>query len=105
MVSEQPTSDFIRQTADGVNLYIHLQPRASRCEICGTQGDALKVRLTSPPVDDAANRQLTEFVAKTLGIARSKVTIISGARSRHKTLLISEIDVTVARRKLLNEPP
>jgi uncharacterized protein (TIGR00251 family) len=76
-----------------VSRNVHLQPRASRCEICGVQGDSLRVRITSPPVDDAANRQLTEFIAKTLGIAKSRVAIISGAKSRHKTVLISGVEI------------
>lgn len=83
-----PSALLISETADGASFSVHVQPRASRMEICGIQGSELKVRLTSPPVDDAANRQLEEFIAKTLGIAKSKVTVTSGAKSRHKKLLV-----------------
>lgn len=93
MASEPQLPDFVRQTTEGVTLNVHLQPRASRCEICSIQGNSLKVRLTSPPVDDAANRQLTEFIAKSLKIAKSRVAIIAGAKSRHKTLLIADADM------------
>lgn len=97
MASEPSLPDFIRQTAEGVTLNLHLQPRASRCELCGVQGGALRVRITSPPVDDAANRQLAEFIAKILGIAKSKVSIIAGAKSRHKTILIEDVDIAAVK--------
>jgi uncharacterized protein (TIGR00251 family) len=92
----------IASTTEGVSFSVHVQPRASRMEICGMQGDALKVRLTSPPVEDAANRQLEEFIAKTLGIAKSKVSVISGTKSRQKRLLIRGVDATTIA-AILNE--
>jgi len=82
-------AEAIRGTDDGVMLRIHLQPRASRTEICGVHGDELKVRVTSPPVDDAANKLCIEFFANVFSVAKSRVTITAGARSRHKTLRIS----------------
>ncbi len=81
----------ISDTADGATFSVHVQPRASRMEICGIQGDSLKVRLTSPPVDDAANRQLEEFIAKRLRLAKSKVSVISGSKSRHKRVLVRDM--------------
>jgi uncharacterized protein (TIGR00251 family) len=81
----------IAAVADGSTVRVHLQPRASRTEICGVHGDELKVRVTSPPVDDAANRLCIEFFAKLNKVAKSRVTIISGSRSRHKTIHISGI--------------
>ena len=70
---------------------VHVQPRASRNEICGLQGNELKLRLTSPPVEDAANRLCIEFLAKQLGVAKSNVSIIAGAKSRHKTIRVTGI--------------
>ncbi|KAF0219184.1 MAG: hypothetical protein FD174_2270 [Geobacteraceae bacterium] len=81
----------ITETADGVTFNIHVQPRASCNEICGIQGEEIKLRLTSPPVEDAANKLCIEFLAKLLGVAKSRVTIIAGARSRHKTVRVSGI--------------
>jgi uncharacterized protein (TIGR00251 family) len=85
----------IASTGEGATFPVHVQPRASRMEICGMHDGALKVRLTSPPVDDAANRQLEEFIAKTLGVAKSKVSVISGTRSRHKKLLVRGVDTEI----------
>jgi uncharacterized protein (TIGR00251 family) len=62
--------------------------------VCGIQGDELKVRLTSPPVEDAANKLCMEFLAKLLGVAKSRVSIIAGAKSRHKTIKV--IGITAA---------
>lgn len=86
-----PSPLRISETAAGVTFTVHLQPRACRNEICGIQGEELKVRLTSPPVEDAANRQCVEFLAKLLGVAKSRVAIVAGAKSRHKTVRISGI--------------
>ncbi len=80
---------LITGTSDCAIIRLHLQPRASRTEFCGLQGNELKVRVTSPPVDDAANRLCTEFFAKAFKTAKSNITIISGQKSRHKRLQIS----------------
>jgi len=80
---------LISGTHDAAVIRLHLQPRASKTELCGIQGDELKVRVTSPPVDDAANRLCTDFFAKILKTAKSNVTIISGQKSRHKRLRIA----------------
>ena len=79
---------LISGTSGAAIIRLHLQPRASKTELCGVQGDELRVRVTSPPVDDAANRLCTEFFAKAFKTAKSNVTIISGHKSRHKRLHI-----------------
>ncbi len=74
---------------DGIVLTLHIQPRASKNEVCGIHGDALKVRLTSPPVDGAANKLCREFLAELFGVPKSAVEIISGEASRHKRARIA----------------
>jgi uncharacterized protein (TIGR00251 family) len=74
---------------DGIVLSLHIQPRSSRNEVCGVHGDALKVRLTSPPVDGAANKLCREFLAKLFDVPKSAVEIISGETSRHKRVRIA----------------
>ena len=90
-MSEEFPEGLITGTPYCAIIRLHLQPRASRTEICGFQGNELKVRVTSPPVDDAANCLCTEFFAKVFKTAKSNVTIISGQKSRHKRLRISGI--------------
>jgi uncharacterized protein (TIGR00251 family) len=95
--SENASTLVCNETNDGVTFTIHVQPRASRNEICGIHGGELKVRLTAPPVDDAANRLCVEFLAKRLDISKSQVVVVNGHKSRHKLIRISGID----RRRLL----
>ena len=80
--------EVISGAEDRVVIRLHLQPRASKTEICGFQGDELKVRVTSPPVDDAANRLCIELFSRIFRTAKSNITIISGHKSRHKRLQI-----------------
>src|SRR5690349_11273053 len=89
MSTEPPT--LVAELADGVSFRIHLQPRASRTEITGIQGEEIKMRVTSPPVDDAANLLCIEFLARRLGVAKSKVSIVAGSKSRHKTIKVSGV--------------
>lgn len=70
-----------------VTLYV--QPRASKTEVAGSHDGCIKVRVAAPPADGAANRALIEFVAQRLGIAKSRVRLVSGESSRRK---IVEID-------------
>jgi uncharacterized protein (TIGR00251 family) len=93
-------ADCLTPTDGGILLDIHVQPRASRNELAGMQGDALKVRLTSPPVDGAANKLCREFFAKRLGVAKSRITLVSGDKSRHKRLFIEGVTPGEARQKL-----
>lgn len=80
---------FLTTIDDDVILSVYIQPRASKNHICGIQGGELKIRLTSPPVDGAANRLCREFIADLFDVAKSSVEIISGDTSRHKRIRIS----------------
>lgn len=65
-----------------------LQPQASKNEVCGWQGEYLKVRLTSPPVDGQANKQLLVYMAELFSVSRSYVALLSGDKSRFKQIAI-----------------
>jgi uncharacterized protein (TIGR00251 family) len=80
---------FCAVSTDGIILSLHIQPRASKNEICGVQDNSLKIRLTSPPVDGAANKLCREFLAGLFKVSKSAVEIISGETSRHKRVRIS----------------
>jgi uncharacterized protein (TIGR00251 family) len=71
-----------------VRFSVRVQPRASKTEIAGIHGDALKVRLSAPPVDGAANDALVEFLARIFSVARRDVTILAGESSRSKIVEI-----------------
>jgi uncharacterized protein (TIGR00251 family) len=71
-----------------LTLTILVQPRASRSEIVGPHGDALKVRLAAAPVDGAANEELVRLLAKEYGVPKSAVEIVGGFASRRKMVRI-----------------
>src|SRR5437667_6048934 len=79
----------VRVQPDGVVvLSVKVQPRASSNEICEAVGNELKVRITAPPVDSAANEALVRFLSEKLGCPASSVRLLRGASSRHKTVAI-----------------
>jgi len=80
---------WFSETPDGVILRVLIQPRASRTEVVGLHGEPprLKIRISAPPVDGAANDTVVEFLAKTLGCARRDIELIRGASSRKKDFL------------------
>ncbi|MGQ0643263.1 MAG: DUF167 domain-containing protein [Gemmatimonadaceae bacterium] len=69
---------------DGVRFSVHVQPRASRSEVRGVHNGALRVRLQAPPVDGAANAELVELLASSLGVPRRSVRVIAGEAARWK---------------------
>lgn len=73
-----------------LTLRLKIQPRTSRCEVSGLYGDRMKIKLTSPPVDGAANEELIAFLSKSFGVAKSKVQLLRGETSRDKDCLIEE---------------
>lgn len=91
---------FIKEAAGGIYLFIKVQPRASKNEIRGMQGNELKISITAPPVDSAANQALIEFMARQLNCSRSAIQIAKGNTSRHKTLFVSGVSAVNAANKL-----
>lgn len=83
------TAPWLRPVADGVELHLFVQPRASRDQLVGVQGDELKVRLAAPPVDGAANAACCAFIAKLCKLPKGRVRLVAGESSRHKRLLLS----------------
>ena len=76
-------------TPQGVLLRVHLQPRAAHDRVVGLHGEALKIALTAPPVENAANAALLAFLAALLQVPRASVSLMSGAKSREKRVLVS----------------
>lgn len=70
-------------------LTLHIQPGASRTEVAGLHGDALKVRVASPPVDGKANATLLDFLAEVFGVPRRDVTLVRGETSRAKVVRVA----------------
>ena len=79
---------FLRDQPDGVYLTVKLQPRASRNGIEPSSGEELRVRVTAPPVDSAANEALVRLLADFFACPRNAVQLVRGHTARHKTLCI-----------------
>ncbi|MEW5736993.1 MAG: DUF167 domain-containing protein [Thermodesulfobacteriota bacterium] len=82
----------IKENKIGISFPVRVTPRASATRAEGLSENALKLRLTAPPVENAANRAVLEFFAKTLGIAKSNLSISAGDKSRNKTVLVEVQD-------------
>ncbi|HEX6574445.1 MAG TPA: DUF167 domain-containing protein [Gemmatimonadaceae bacterium] len=81
----------VREGVNVVRFGVHVQPRASKTEITGVHGAALKVRLHSPPVDGAANEELIIFLAHELDVPKRAVRIVAGQSSRAKTVEVDGV--------------
>lgn len=93
-------SFVVTERADGaVRFAVRVQPRASRSGIEGVHGEALKVRLSAPPVDGAANEALVALLADALGVGRREVRVVSGGTSRSK--IVEVVGATGARVRAL----
>ncbi len=79
---------MLKDHPEGLVLSVRVQPKASKNAVRGVHGEALKIALTAPPVEGAANKALIAFVAKGLGIPKASVAILSGQTSRNKRLLL-----------------
>lgn len=90
----------IHETDAGVSFAIKVHPRARKNAITGELGDALKVSLTTPPVDGRANEACINFFAKLLNVPRSSVTIASGLTSRNKAIRVAGVSAADLRRSI-----
>jgi len=77
-----------RQTADGITIDIWVMPRSSRDSVGGIHGDRLKVAVSAPPVDGAANDAVCIAIAKAFSVPKSRVEVIFGHKGRQKTLAV-----------------
>jgi uncharacterized protein (TIGR00251 family) len=85
--------NWMTATEAGVILAVRVVPRASRSELQGIHGDALKIRLQAPPVEGKANRELVEFIAEALGVSRSSIEILTGDTNRNKRVLVRGVSM------------
>jgi uncharacterized protein len=91
---------FLHVQPDGVLLSVKLQPRASANEIGEALGSELRIKVTAPPVEAAANEALLRLLAQQLHCPRNRVDIVRGHTSRHKTVKLYGISPEEAAGKL-----
>ena len=78
----------VRDTANGAQFALRVQPRASRNAIVGTMGDAVKLAITAPPVDGKANHAVVEYLSDLFRVPKSSVVIVSGETGRNKLIAV-----------------
>ena len=88
MADRVNTPGFVKPVPDGVSLSLKVQPRAARNEIGEIAGDELKIKVTAPPVDSAANEAVHRLLAEALDLPRGAVQLVRGNASRHKQVLV-----------------
>lgn len=91
---------LVRETKNGLSFDIHVNPHASRAGIAGISEGVLKVKVTAPPVEGAANEACIGLLSKKMGLRKSQIKISAGARGRKKTILVSEISKTDLEQKI-----
>jgi len=74
-------------------IRVRVLPRTSKNQIVGMDGGVFKVKLTAPPVEGKANKALVQFLAKKLGLPKRGIEIVSGERSREKSIRINGLSV------------
>lgn len=90
----------LRETKNGVSFDIHVNPHASRAGIAGLAEGMLKVKVTAPPVEGAANEAVIALLSKKLGLRKSQMKISAGAKGRKKTILVGDISRSDLERKI-----
>jgi hypothetical protein len=91
---------LFRDTPQGATFSVKVHPRANKNAITGEVGDALKLSLTAPPVEGAANDACVRFLAKLLDLPRSSVTIAAGESSRQKLIRVAGLTAAEVERRL-----
>ena len=89
---------MIREHKDGVTIAVRAQPGAKRTKVVGIHGQEpesqLKIAVQAPPVEGRANEALIAVLAETLGVAKSKITLLAGELSRSKVFLVRGVSAT-----------
>lgn len=101
----QETQIKVNPCENGIRFSAVIQPRASINEVSGIHNNSLKIRLTSPPIDGAANKTCIKFLAKWLGVSPSSVCIVAGLSNKNKTIEISNMDESAFLKKLNEKLP
>jgi uncharacterized protein (TIGR00251 family) len=84
---------FVTSTGDGARIQLRVSPGARTTSIAGTYGeDAIKLRVAAPPVEGRANAEAERYVAELLGVTASDVSVVRGASSRSKTVLVRGVE-------------
>lgn len=91
---------YLRQEKNGVVIQIQVLPNAKENKVVEVEGERCKIKIKAPPVDNKANVELVEFLAKMFGLAKKNVNILQGEHSKYKAVLLQSINIEVVANKL-----
>jgi uncharacterized protein len=91
-------SPFFLATSQGYILRLTVVPGAQRTQVVGLYGDRLKLRLAAPPEKGAANRELIDFLARSLHLPKTSLKLTVGAQSRSKVVAVYDLSPDLRRR-------
>lgn len=91
---------ILTESADGVTLPLRVSPRARRSAIDGVVEGALRVRIAAPPVEGAANKAVSAYLARVLGVPRRDVSLLAGEQSRQKVVRVGGLNAAQIRQRL-----
>jgi len=97
-LSFQP--EYMQETNQGVLIHIFSKPGAKQSRITDLDGPIIGVQIAAPPQDGKANEELLDFMSEVLGLKKRQLSLVKGAKERHKTLLITESTVDIISSKL-----
>jgi uncharacterized protein (TIGR00251 family) len=92
--------EIVEATANGVVVAVHVQPRSGATAITGRHGDALRIRVTAPPVDGRATEAARRALADALDVSAATVELVSGERSRLKRFRVDGLTLDEARDRI-----
>jgi len=95
---------MFRQTSEGIEIALHVQPNAPKSQIIGVHGERLKVKIKAPPVEGKANDEIVNFFSALLGIPKNQIGFQRGEHSKSKTLLIHGLDLDEVKRRIFPLP-
>ena len=90
----------VRDSPQGAQFALRVQPRSSRNAIKGVVGDAVKLTITASPIDGKANQAVIEFLAELFGVAKSSIAILSGETGRNKLIAVRGLSAEQVRKAL-----
>ena len=104
MATPEPASsalpEWLKATADGVEITLYVQPGAKKSEVAGEHDGALKLRINAPPVEGKANAAVIAFVAERCGVAKNRVALVAGELNRHKRVAVQGVSQGFVQKQL-----
>lgn len=92
---------FLKEEKNGISISLRVIPNSAQDRVIGYTDDFLKIKITAPPNENKANKHIIEYLSDIFGVPKSKISFISGEKSKLKRLLIVGISLEALNAKIL----